>query len=244
MERISGSTDLCECVSKQQAHEKWTNDPCLKHSSPFHLHYWQCNWSMHSRCQRPHIDFHDRVMAAPAGLDLPAYITMLLFSASALSCAGLRPFICRLSAARMYGAIALLICIFFLLFITLKYWEAVICIYIRSLNQANGLLAEGVLVFPSTVSSDSTYASSGSLCTACFRQWSLSSSKLSHRLSLSHSTSLSFLFWSLFPLSHITMCYLHCHCLVYLCVFISLALFCVPLCAISTALHYLFILSL
>lgn len=37
---------------------------------------------MHSPSQRPGIDFHDSVMVAHAGLDLPAYITTLLFSAS------------------------------------------------------------------------------------------------------------------------------------------------------------------
>lgn len=54
-----------------------------------------------------------------------------------------------------------------------------ICIYIRSLDQARGLLAQGMLVFASVVSSDSQHVSSGNLCTACIRQLSLSTSKLS-----------------------------------------------------------------
>ncbi len=69
-----------------------------------------------------------------------------------------------------------------------------ICIYIRSLDQARGLLAQGALVFPSAVSSDSRHASSGTLCTACVCPWSLSALKLS---CLSH----FFLLISLYPLS-------------------------------------------
>lgn len=37
---------------------------------------------MHSSCQRPPIDFHHSVIDEHAGLDLPAYITVLLFSAT------------------------------------------------------------------------------------------------------------------------------------------------------------------
>lgn len=60
-----------------------------------------------------------------------------------------------------------------------------ICIYIRSLDQARGLLAQGVLVFPNAVSSDCRNTSPGQLCTACICPWKLSTLKLSCRLSLS-----------------------------------------------------------
>lgn len=83
-----------------------------------------------------------------------------------------------------------------------------ICIYIRSLDQARGLLALGVLVCPSAVSSDSKHASSGNLCTSCVDPRSVSTSKLSCCLSLPH----SFVLISLSVFSHFTECTLHCHC--------------------------------
>lgn len=151
----------------------------------------ECNWSMHRTSQRPHIDFHVSVMATHAGLDLPAYITTLLFS-------GLTPFMSRLGlrlfTASQQEEFTVLTHIHIYIFKNYSSprnnREAVICIYIRSLDQARGLLAQGVLVLPSAVSSDSQHASSGNLCTPPrIHQLSLSTSKLSGlSLSLSHSS--------------------------------------------------------
>lgn len=66
---------------------------------------------MHSPSQRPHIDFHDSVMAAHASLDLPAHITALLLSALPLFMSW-RELIRQLTAGRIYCANTLLICIF------------------------------------------------------------------------------------------------------------------------------------
>lgn len=120
-----------------------------------------------------------------------------------------------------------------------------ICIYIRSLDQARGLLAHGVLVFPSYVSSDFTHTSSGNQCTACVCRWSLSSSKLSCCLSLH-------LFPFSFPsltssCSTSTVSYLcaESHLFVSCLYLFPSSIPCSSLClsAISTALHCLFILS-
>lgn len=147
---------------------------------------------MHRTSQRPHIDFHVSVMATHAGLDLPAYITTLLFS-------GLTPFMSRLGlrlfTASQQEEFTVLTHIHIYIFKNYSSprnnREAVIRIYIRSLDQARGLLAQGVLVLPSAVSSDSQHASSGNLCTPPrIHQLSLSTSKLSGlSLSLSHSSS-------------------------------------------------------
>lgn len=163
----------------------------------------ECNWSMHKTSQRPHIDFHVSVMATHPGLDLPAYITTLLFS-------GLTPFMSRLGrclfTASHQEEFTLLTHIHIYIFKNYSSprnnWEAVICIYIRSLDQARGLLAQGMLVLPSAVSSDSQHASSGNLCALRIHQLSLSTSKLSGlSLSLSHSSShFFFLIISLTPL--------------------------------------------
>lgn len=165
-------------------HEGWRSEPCLKHSlidrsaCTLPRNHMECNWSKHRTSQRPRIDFHVSVMATHAGIDLPAYITALLFSS--LSCPALHHASSpphsgqnslhwthsRLYNFRNYSS-------------SWNNWEAMICIYIRSLDQARGLLAQGTLVSPSAVSSDSQHVSSGNLCTACIRQLSLSTSKLS-----------------------------------------------------------------
>lgn len=143
-----------------------------------HRNHMECNWSKHRTSQRPRIDFHVSVMATHAGIDLPAYITALLFSS--FSC----PALDRTSSPP-HSRQNSLHSTHFLLYKFRNYssswnnWEAMICIYIRSLDQARGLLAQGTLVFPSAVSSDSQHVSAGNLCTACIRQLSLSTSKLS-----------------------------------------------------------------
>lgn len=186
---------------------------------------------MHRTSQRPHIDFHVSVMATHAGLDLPAYITTLLFS-------GLTPFMSRLGlrlfTASQQEEFTVLTHIHIYIFKNYSSprnnREAVIRIYIRSLDQARGLLAQGVLVLPSAVSSDSQHASSGNLCTPPrIHQLSLSTSKLSGlSLSLSFSLFISFFFISYPSLT------LSCGTSTVTVIF--------PLCAISTALHYLCIL--
>lgn len=210
-----GSTDLCRCVSRQQTHEWWRNEPCLKHGptrdslpSTFHLHQSECKWGMHRPSQRPCIDFQDSVMAAHAGLDLPAYITTLLFSASLLFMSKLGRVYSCLTAGGIHCPHILLICISGVINHPQNTEKTVICIYIRSLDQARGVLARGTLVFPSAVSPDSRNTSSGNLCTARICPGSLSTSKLSCHLSLSLSHPPSFAFpsfWSLFPLSHLAM---------------------------------------
>lgn len=168
---------------------------------------------MHRTSQRPHIDFHVSVMATHAGLDLPAYITTLLFS-------GLTPVMSRLGlrlfTASQQEEFTVLTHIHIYIFKNYSSprnnREAVIRIYIRSLDQARGLLAQGVLVLPSAVSSDSQHASSGNLCTPPrIHQLSLSTSKLSG-LSLSLFLTLHLLFFQLLPLSYFVMWYFHCHC--------------------------------
>lgn len=146
-----------------------------------------------SLSQRPHMNFHDfHVISAHTGLASPVYIGALLFSDSLFSCPGRDSVIHRLTTATMGGegggitVQTLSSSASLQLFMSPKHWEAVICIYIRSLDQARGLLALGVLVCPSAVSSDSRHASSGNLCTSCVDPWSVSTSKLSCCLSLLH----------------------------------------------------------
>lgn len=208
---------MCQQTTNPWKTEKWTMSKtrALINSSlsTFQLHHRGCNWSVHSPSQRPCMGFHDTVMVAHAGLNWPAYITTLPFSASLLLCTSLDCAHSPLTAGRIYCAKELSSSASLGLFITPKHWEAVICIYIRSLDQARGLLAQGVLVLPSAVSSDFRHASAGNVCTACIHPWSLSTSRLSCRLSLSLSSSLPFLpFSAPFPLSHFIMWYLHCHC--------------------------------
>lgn len=105
------------------------------------------------------------------------------------------------------------------------------CICIKSLDQARGLLAPGVLLLLlSAVSSDSRHASSGNLCTACIHTRSLSTSKLSCSL---FSFSLFIYFFcsrSLWPFS-LQHCHSH--------LFISPSLNHPLLCAVTPAFHYL-----
>lgn len=76
--------------------------------------------------------------------------------------------------------------------------EAVMCIYIRSLDQARGLLARGALVLLKAVSSDCRHPSSGYLCAANIHAPSLPTSKLSCcLLFLFYSKYLSSLFYLL-----------------------------------------------
>ncbi len=206
-----GSTDLCECVSKQQAHERRRNEPYLKHSPSYTVHPESVTEACTVRIKGHTLIFVSNGRARRCRLTCLHYNVALFGPIPLMSRLGL----CSFPASQPEEFIVQTVSssAFLGLFITPKHWEAVICIYIRSLDQARGLLAQGELVFPSAVSSDSRHASSGYLCTACIRPWSLSTSKLSCRLSLSHSPSLSFsFFWSLFPLSHFIMWYLHCHC--------------------------------
>lgn len=185
------STALCERVSTQQTHEGWRSEPCLKHSlidrsaCTLHRNRTECNWSKRRTSQRPRIDFHVSVMATRR-----FRLTCLHYSIAPfkpfMSC--LEPRFFTASQRDRFAALT-----HFHLYNFRNYssswnnWETMICIYIRSLDQARGLLAQGTLVFPSAVSSDSQHVSSGSLCTACVRQLSLSTSKLSgtsHSLSL------------------------------------------------------------
>lgn len=80
--------------------------------STFLLHHRECNWSMHSLCQRPRIDFYDSVMATHTGLVLPAYITTSLSSAPFLSRPRWGRVIRRVAAGEICRSNTLLICIF------------------------------------------------------------------------------------------------------------------------------------
>lgn len=105
-----------------------------------------------SLSQRPHMNFHDfHVISAHTGLASPVSIGALLFSDSLFSCPGRASVIHRLTAAKMGGGGGAITVQklsssgSLQLFMSPKHWEAVICIYIRSLDQARGLLALGVL---------------------------------------------------------------------------------------------------
>lgn len=174
---------MCQQTTNTWRMEKWTmsKTQCLidRSARTFNRNHMECNWSVYRTSQRPHIDFHVSVMATLAGFGLPAYVTTLLFLGHTLMS---RLGLCLFTTSQQEGFTVLThfhIYIFRIYSSPRNHWEAVICIYIRSLDQARGLLAQGMLVFSSVVSSDSQHVSSGNLCTACIRQLSLSTSKLS-----------------------------------------------------------------
>lgn len=151
----------------QQTHERWRSEPCLKHCTAETVH------PEHSPCIAGSVKHAQSKSKATCWLswqsnDCTCWLTLTYLHyntslSSFTSFMGLfvasqqDEFILqRVSSSTFLG-----------LFITPKHWEAVICIYIRSLVQAKGLLAHGALVFPSAVSSDSRHASPGNLCAAC-----------------------------------------------------------------------------
>lgn len=203
---------MCQQTTNAWRMGKWTISKTWsrRDSSPgiFHLHHKECNWSMHSPSQRPGIDFHDSVMVAHAGLDLPAYITTLLFSAS-LSLCGSVLWLCLFTASQQeeFTVQTFSSSEFFRIIHHPKTpWSCDPYLHKES-GPGKRSPCPGCVSVPwvcCAVSSDSRRTSLGNLCTACICPWSLSTSNC-HAVSL-FLTLYLFLFFLFISLSFTFSC--------------------------------------